>query len=184
MKGSTIKPGSYDQSAIELRKDVLVYTSAPLDQSIDVVGFADVNLFVSSDAVDTDFTANLVDLAPDGRAYLLNGSIQRARWRDGYDAPRFMQPGQVYKVRVGPFWVANRFERGHRIRVDVSSSSFPRWERNLNTGGRNYDESKGRPARNVIHFGTASPSHVVLPMSSCTLAEGDIAREGLPCQGS
>jgi putative CocE/NonD family hydrolase len=145
-------------------KDVLVYTSLPVDQPIDVVGFAEVNLFISSDAPDTDFHANLVDLAPDGRAYLLNGSVQRARWRDGYDAPHFMQQGQVYKMRVGPFWVSNRFERGHRIRVDVTSSSFPRWERNLNTGGRNYDEAVGRVARNVVHFGGISPSQLVLPI--------------------
>jgi putative CocE/NonD family hydrolase len=105
-----------------------------------------------------------VDVGPDGRALILNGSIQRARWRDGYDKPVFMWPGQVYRVRVGPFWVSNRFEPGHRIRIDITSSNFPRWDRNLNTGGRNYDESEGRIAQNTVHHDSSSPSHIVLPV--------------------
>jgi putative CocE/NonD family hydrolase len=164
VKGAITNPGSFDQASVELRRDVLVYTSAAIEQPLDVVGFAEVNLFVSSDARDTDFVANLVDVGPDGRALILNGSIQRARWRDGYDKPVFMRPGQVYRVRVGPFWVSNRFEPGHRIRIDITSSNFPRWDRNLNTGGRNYDESEGRIAQNTVHHDSSSPSHIVLPV--------------------
>ncbi len=168
VRGAIVKPGSYDQALVEFRKDVLVYTSAVIDQAFDVVGFGEVNLFVSSDAPDTDFTANLVDVAPDGRAFLLSGSIQRARWRDGYDKVRLMESGKVYKLRVGPFFVSNHFEKGHRIRVDIASSSFPRFDRNLNTGGHNYDEAKGRIAQNSVHHGADYASQLVLPVVELT----------------
>ncbi len=162
--GSTSRPGSFDQSTVEARKDVLVYTSLPLEADLDTVGFAEVELYVSSDAPDTDFAANLVDVAPDGRAFILGGSIQRMRWRDGYDKPNFMTPGQTYKVRVGPFFISNRFEKGHRIRIDISSSNFPRWERNLNTGGPNYNETQGRIANNSVRHGQVFPSKISLPV--------------------
>lgn len=163
-KGSTVRPGSFDQGAVELRDDVLAYTSEPLTTPLDVIGFVDVEIYVSSDAPDTDFTANLTDVAPDGRSYILAGSIQRVRWREGHDKPRFMKQGEVYKVRIGPFYVANRFQPGHRIRVDIASSNFPRYELNLNTGGNNFDESTSRIARNSVHSGSAYPSAVRLPV--------------------
>lgn len=117
-----------------------------------------------ADAPDTDFAVNLVAVAPDGTAYILAGSIQRARWRNGYDTPQFMEPGRVYKVTVGPFYVSNRFLPGHRVRLDVTSSNFPRWDRNLNTGGNNFDESSGRLARNAVHHGGVHRSTVALPV--------------------
>jgi putative CocE/NonD family hydrolase len=162
--GSIVRAGSFDQGSVELRNDVLIYTSEPMTSPLDVVGFVDVELYVSSDAPDTDFTANITDVAPDGRSYILAGSIQRMRWREGYDKPRFMKPGEVYKVRIGPFYVANRFAPGHRIRIDIASSNFPRYERNLNTGGNNFDEAEGRPARNSVHYGGAYPSAIRLPV--------------------
>jgi len=157
-------PGSFDHSAIEMRKDVLVYATAPLDRPLTVIGMVDVRLEVSSDAPDTDFTANLVDVSPDGKAYVLSGSIQRARWRDGYDHEVRMMPGGVYKLRVGPFFVSNRFLPGHRLALELSSSSVPRFERNLNTGGDNFDETTGKVAITAVHFGRLHPSFVTLPV--------------------
>lgn len=161
--GPKYQPGSYDQSQVEARNDVLVYTSEPLPQALEVVGFVEAVIFVSSDAPDTDFTAKLVDVDAEGRAYNVGDSIQRARWRDGYDKPTMMEKGGVYELRIGPFFVANRFNAGHRLRLDITSSNFPRYERNLNTGGNNFDETAGRTARNVIHHGSQYPSRIILP---------------------
>ena len=126
-----------------MRNDVLVYTTPPLEQSIEITGPVSVSLYLSSDAKDTDLTIKLLDVYPDGTAYNLDESIQRARWRDGWESPSFLQPDNVVKVDVGPMVTSNAFAAGHRIRIEVSSSNFPRFERNLNTGGNNYDESKG-----------------------------------------
>ena len=102
-------------------------------------------LYVSSDAKDTDFTVKVLDVYPDGRAYNLDESIQRMRYRDGYDKPlAWMEPGKVYKVTLQPLTTSNYFAPGHRLRIEVSSSNFPRFDRNLNTGGNNYDETQGR----------------------------------------
>jgi putative CocE/NonD family hydrolase len=157
-------PGSFDHATVENRKDVLVYTSEPLASALTAIGMVDVQLEVSSDAPDTDFTANLLDVAPDGKAYVLNGSIQRARWRNGYDREVPMLPGQVYRLRVGPFFVSNRFLPGHRIALEVSSSSVPRYERNMNTGGANFDEARGRPAMNSVHLGGDRASFLTIPL--------------------
>ena len=109
-------------------------------------------LYTSSSAKDTDFTAKLVDVYPDGTAYNLDETIQRMRYRDGYEGPPvWMEPGKVYKFSFQPMMTSNSFEAGHRIRVEISSSNFPRFDRNLNTGGNNYDESKGLVARNTVH---------------------------------
>ena len=94
-----------------------------------------------------------------------DGSIVwRVRWRDGWEQPVFMEAGKVYKVNIPPLVTSNSFAAGHRIRVEVSSSSFPHFERNLNTGGNNYDEKDGVVARNVIHHSAAYPSRIVLPI--------------------
>ena len=100
---------------------------------------------MSSDAKDTDFTVKVLDVYPDGRAYNLDESIQRMRYRDGYDKPLvWMETGKVYKVTLQPLTTSNYFAPGHRLRIEVSSSNFPRFDRNLNTGGNNYDEVEGR----------------------------------------
>ena len=105
---------------------------------------------MSSDAKDTDFTVKVLDVYPDGRAYNLDESIQRMRYRDGYDKPLvWMEKGKVYKVTLQPLNTSNYFAPGHRLRIEVSSSNFPRFDRNLNTGGNNYDEAKGVVARNT-----------------------------------
>lgn len=155
-------PGSFDQVSIEMRNDVLVYSTPPLKKAVEVTGPVHVILFLSSDVKDTDLTAKLLDVYPDGRAYNLDESIQRVRWRDGYAEPKFMQPGKVYRVEVGPLNTSNLFKAGHRIRIEISSSNFPRFARNLNTGGNNYDESKPVTAHNEIHHSRNARSRVVL----------------------
>ncbi|HLA11451.1 MAG TPA: CocE/NonD family hydrolase [Pyrinomonadaceae bacterium] len=159
--GNAITPGSFDQRKNETRPDVLVYTSDPLKEGIEVSGPIEVTLYVSSDAKDTDFTVKLIDVYPDGRAYNLDETIQRMRYRDGYDKPNvWMESHKVYKVTLGPMVTSNFFEAGHRIRIEVSSSNFPRFDRNLNTGGRNWDETKGVVARNAVHHSKQYPSEV------------------------
>ena len=157
-------PGSFDYSKLQDREDILVYTSEPLAEELTVLGYAEVILYVSSDAPDTDFAVKIFDVYPDGRAFNLRDSIQRARWRDGYDEPRFMKNGEVYEVRVGPTFVSNQFKRGHRVRLEVTSSNFPRFTRNLNTGGNNFDEKEGRTALNSVHISEQHASRMVLPV--------------------
>lgn len=156
--------GPFDQRSIEARNDVLVYTSEALTEPLDVAGSIDVTLFVSSDAPDTDVTVKLIDVHPDGRAYNLDDTILRLRYREGFDKNVAMKPGEVYEVTVGPLATANVFGVGHRVRIEVSSSNFPRYDRNLNTGGNNYDESEGRVANNAVHHGPEYPSRIVVPV--------------------
>jgi len=156
--------GSFDQGSVEMRNDVLVYTSPPLAQRIDVVGNIDVTLYLASNVKDTDLTIKLVDVGPDGKAFNLDEGIQRVRWREGWEKPVFMESGKVYKVDIPPLVTSNAFAAGHRIRIEVSSSSFPHFERNLNTGGNNYDEKDGIIARNTIHHAPAYASRIVLPI--------------------
>lgn len=158
------EPGSFDQRGIEARADVLVYTTEPFAEPLAVVGSIDVILHVSSDAPDTDFTVKLVDVHPDGRAFNLDDTILRMRYREGFDGDVRMEAGEVYEVRLGPLATANVFGAGHRLRIEISSSNFPRYDRNLNTGGNNYDESEWRVARNAVHHSAEHPSRIVLPV--------------------
>ncbi len=161
---SAVKPGVFDQRGVEARQDVLVYTSAVLEEDVDVTGFIEPVLYVSSDAKDTDFTVKLVDVFPDGKAYNLDDTILRARYREGFEKEVFMEEGKVYKLNLGPLSTSNVFKTGHRIRVEVSSSSFPHYDRNLNTGGNNFDEAEPVAARNSIHHSSQYPSHIKLPI--------------------
>ena len=149
--GNAVKGGAFDQQHMETRNDILIYTSAPLNRGIEVTGFIETTLYVASDARDTDFTIKLIDVYPDGRAYNLDETIQRARYRNGYDKEEFMKKRKVYKIEMTPMSTSNYFEKGHRIRIEISSSNFPRFTRNLNTGGNNFDESEGVVAINQIH---------------------------------
>ena len=159
--GNAVQGGAFDQRKMEERADILVYTTEPLKQGIEVSGPIEVTLYVSSDARDTDFTVKLIDVYPDGRAYNLDETIQRMRYRNGYDKPLvWMETGKVTKVTLQPMTTSNYFEAGHRIRIEVSSSNFPRFDRNMNTGGKNYDEVKGVVAHNVVHHSKQYPSEV------------------------
>ena len=156
--------GGFDQSAVEDRDDVLVYTSEPLTEGLEVTGPIELVLYVSSDARDTDFVGKLVDVHPDGTPINIQEGILRARYREGYGRKVWMEESGVYEVRIDLQATANHFLPGHRIRVEVTSSSFPRWDRNLNTGGNNYDETEWVVARNSVHHGPGHASHVLLPI--------------------
>ncbi len=161
--GNAVVGGAFDQRKMEARADILVYTSDPLKEDTEVSGPIDATLYVSSDAKDTDFTIKLIDVYPDGRAYNLDETIQRVRYREGYDKPPvFMEKGQVYKMTLQPMTTSNYFPAGHRLRIEVSSSNFPRFDRNLNTGGNNYDESTGVVAHNAVHHSRQYPSQVTI----------------------
>ena len=163
--GGAIEAGSFDQTVIEAeREDILVYTTEPFEDGIEVSGTIGVTLWLSSDARDTDVTVKLLDVDADGRAFNLDETIQRVRYREGYDRQVFMEPGEVYEVEVSPMSTSNWFAPGHRLRIEVSSSNFPRFTRNLNTGGRNYDETEGVVARNRFHHSAAYPSQIRLPV--------------------
>lgn len=154
--------GSFDQSKIQSRPDVLVYTSESLSAPVDVTGPVTVTLYFSSDVKDTDLMVTLVDVLPDGKAYNLDQQALRVRWREGWDTPVLMEPNKVYKVEIPPLVTSNTFLAGHRIRVSISSSSFPVYERNLNTGGPNFNEKDPVTAHNVIHHGPQYPSAITV----------------------
>src|SRR6266542_1362530 len=159
--GNAVAGGAFDQRKMEERPDILVYSAEPLKEGVEVSGPIEVTLYVSSDAKDTDFTVKLIDVYPDGRAYNLDETIQRMRYRNDYDKSLvWMEAGKVYKVTLQPMTTSNYFEAGHRIRIEVSSSNFPRFDRNLNTGGKNYDESQGVVAHNAVHHSKQYPSEI------------------------
>jgi hypothetical protein len=169
--GQVILPGGNsmgprDQRTVELRDDVLVYSTPVLERAVEVTGPIELRLFVSSSAPDTDFTGKLVDVHPDGRAMILSEGILRARYRDSFTDPEFMEPGTVYELRLNLWATANLFLPGHRIRLEVSSSNFPRFDRNSNTGGDIINETADQyqPAINRIFHDAAHPSHIILPL--------------------
>ena len=163
--GNAVKGGAWDQKDMEARNDILVYTTEVLDQDTEVSGFINSKLYVSSDVKDTDFTIKLIDLHPNGSAYNLDETIQRVRYRQGYEKEVFMEKGKVYEVNLTPMSTSNMFKKGHRIRIEISSSNFPRFARNLNTGGNNYDEKIGVIAHNKIHHSKKYPSHIQIPIT-------------------
>jgi hypothetical protein len=156
--------GPMDQREIESRKDVLVFNSRVLDQDVEVTGPIRTHLYVSTSVQDTDFTAKLVDVYPDGRAINLTDGILRLRYRDGLENPVLAEPGKVYAIRIDTGVTSNLFKRGHRIRVEISSSNFPRFDRNLNTGRANSFETRGIVAEQVVYTGQERASHVLLPV--------------------
>ena len=165
--GADYKPGAVDQRAIEARADVLVYSTGPLKEGLEVSGPIDVTLYVASDVKDTDITVKLVDVLPDGTAYNIDDNIQRLRYREGYDKPpAWMEKGKVYKVTLQPMQTSNYFAPGEELRIEVSSSNFPRFDRNLNTGGNNVDETTGIVAHNEVHHSAQYPSSITLSIVS------------------
>lgn len=162
--GGIVIPGAFDQRGVEARNDVLVYTSDPLPKPVSVAGFVDAVLKVSSNARDTDFAVKLVDAAPDGTAWIIGDTIFRARYRNGYDKPEMLKAGEVVTIRPTPIATAIEFGAGHRIRVEVTSSNFPKFVRNLNTGGQNESEKTGVVADNALHHDAANQSYIELPV--------------------
>jgi uncharacterized protein len=159
-----LAPGPRDQRAVENRDDVLIYSTPAFTQDTEVTGPVSLELFARSSAVDTDFTAKLVDVGPDGFAQNLAEGILRARYRDSQEKPTLMNPGQVYKFTIDLWSTSNVFLKGHNLRLEVSSSNFPRFDRNLNTGeiassGRNYVS-----ATNTIFHDAEHPSVLTVPV--------------------
>jgi putative CocE/NonD family hydrolase len=143
---------------------VLVYSTGPLVEDLEVTGPVTLDLFASSTAADTDFTAKLVDVYPDGRAINLTEGILRARYRESTGEAKPIVPGQVYEYKIDMWSTSNVFLKGHRIRLEVSSSNFPRFDRNLNTGKDASTDSAFVKATNTILHDAAHPSALILPV--------------------
>ena len=143
--------GPMDQRPVEKRADVLLFTSALLGRNVPVLGPVKITLFVSTTAPDTDFTAKLVDMYPDGRAVNLTDGILRLRYRESLQRPRAARPGEVYQITIDAGVTGNVFRAGHRIRLEISSSNFPHYDRNPNTGKPVADETKPRPATQTVY---------------------------------
>ena len=159
-----LPPGPLEQSAVERRQDVLVYTSAPLKEPMEVTGPVRAVLFVSTSANDSDFTVKLVDVQPDGRALAVCDGIQRLRYRLSLDRPVFVKRNAAYQINVDAGVTSYVFFSGHRIRVEVSSSNYPRFDRNLNSAGPNADATKAAKARQTVFHEKDYPSALILPI--------------------
>jgi putative CocE/NonD family hydrolase len=156
---------------VEAREDVLVYSTPPMTEDTEVTGPITLELYAKSSAVDTDFTGKLVDVSPDGFAQNLTEGILRTRYRDSRETPMLMNPGQVYKLTIDLWATSNVFKKGHVLRVEVSSSNFPRFDRNQNTGELRYVNTTQEPlqgqfvrATNVILHDAEHPSALILPI--------------------
>lgn len=156
--------GPYDQWAVEIRSDVLCYTSEPLTEDLEVTGPIKLVLYAATNGLDTDWTAKLVDVAPSGYAKNLCDGIILARYRESMTTPTLLTPNQIYQYEINVGVTGNVFRKGHRIRLEVYSSNFPRFDRNLNTGGSFGHESELRSAQQTVYHERAYPSHLLLPV--------------------
>jgi len=161
---NSVPGGAFDQSPVEHRADVLVYSTEPLAEDVEVTGPVRLTLFASSSAPDTDFTAKLVDAGPCGFARNLTDGIIRARVRESRSEPKLMTPGKVYEFTIDMWSTSNLFKAGHRIRLEVSSSNFPRFDRNPNTGHELFTDAETRPALQTIMHERGFASHLILPV--------------------
>ena len=157
--------GAFDQRDIETRPDVLVYTTPPLEQDLEVTGPVTVSLWAATSATDTDFTAKLVDVCEDGCARNLTDGIIRARYRESTTQASMVEPGRAYLYTIDLWATSNVFQRGHRIRVEISSSNFPRFDRNTNTGNVIAGDATFNPALQTVLHDTQHPSHITLPVA-------------------
>jgi uncharacterized protein len=155
--------GPQDQSKAEVRGDVVVFTTPALSSDLEVTGPVALELYVSSSAVDTDFTGKLVDVWPNGFAQNLTEGILRMRYRDSQEKPELAKPGETYRIVVDLWATSNVFLAGHKLRLEVSSSNFPRFDRNLNTGEEQAGATRMNKATNVIYHDKAHPSALILP---------------------
>ena len=159
-----LAPGVYDQRPAENRNDVLVYSTPPLDADTEVTGPVSAELYVSSTAVDTDFTAKLVDVHPDGFARNLADGILRLRFRHSFEKAELLTPGEIYKIHIDLWATSNLFRKGHRMRLEVSSSNFPRYDRNLNTGEDLVNGARMVTASQTLYHDRDRPSALILPI--------------------
>jgi putative CocE/NonD family hydrolase len=162
----TYRPGPIDQAPIMGRRDVLVYTSEPLPEDLEVIGPVTAVLHAATSGPDTDWVVKLCDVYPDGRTYNIVEGVLRARYRDSATEPTLVEPWAVerYEIDLGPTAIA--FRAGHRLRVLVTSSDFPRYDRNLNTGKLGIDSAEMRPALQTIFSDGQRGSHIVLPVTA------------------
>jgi uncharacterized protein len=156
--------GVFDQRTVEMRNDVLVYTTPPLESDTEVTGPVKMHLYAATDGTDTDFTAKLVDVYPDGTAWNVCDGIIRGRYRSGRGTAELLHPDEVYEFVIDLWVTSNVFKAGHAIRVEISSSNFPRFDRNLNTGSPIADDSTPRVAQQRILHDAEHPSHILLPV--------------------
>jgi putative CocE/NonD family hydrolase len=162
--GSEIIMGAFDYQDIEKRKDILVYTSEVLKTDLEVTGPVILKLYASTSAADTDFTGKLLDVWPDGQAYNLTDGIVRTQYRESEWVSKPIVPGLVYEYTIDLGSTSNMFKAGHQIRVEISSSNFPKWDRNLNTGHKIGEDDKMVVASQTIFHNPKNPSHIVLPV--------------------
>jgi putative CocE/NonD family hydrolase len=162
--GQAIPPGPADQRPNESRPDVLVFSTPPLAEDTEVTGFITLELYASTSAVDTDFTALLVDVDQSGYARFLTDGIVRARYRESTKQAAQVTPGEIYKYTIDLWATGNVFKAGHRIRLYISSSNFPRFNRNLNTGEDIIGSSRSLRAHQTIYHDRAHPSALILPV--------------------
>jgi putative CocE/NonD family hydrolase len=156
--------GPMDQREVEKRRDVLVYTTPPLKRPLEATGPIRVVLYVSTSAPDTDFTAKLVDVFPDGSTRNLTDGVLRLRYRESLERPVLAEPGRIYPITIDAGVTSNEFAKGHRIRLEISSSNFPRFDRNPNTGRPIAGERELRPATQFIYHDRLHPAHLLLPV--------------------
>ena len=156
--------GVFDQRSVEMRTDVLVYSTPSLSKSVEVTGPITVTLYASTSALDTDFTAKLVDVEPSGYARNLTDGIIRARFRHPKQPTSFIEPNKVYEYQIDLWATSNLFKKGHKIRLEISSSNFPRFDRNTNTGGEIGTDETFESALQTIYHTKQYPSHVKLPI--------------------
>jgi len=154
--------GAYDQNEVEERQDVLVYSTPPLAKDVEVTGPVTVTLWASTSATDTDFTAKLVDVCEEGCARNLTDGIIRARYRDSMSNPTLLEPGRAYCYEIDLWATSNVFKAGHQIRLEISSSNFPRFDRNTNTGNIIAEDTELRPALQTVFHDGQQASHVSL----------------------
>jgi hypothetical protein len=159
-----LAPGPRDQRPVEARNDVLVYSTPPLDHDLEVTGLIRLELYTKSSTVDTDFTGKLVDVWPDGFAQNLTEGIIRGRYRTSQEKPELMNPGQIYKLEIDLWATSNVFRKGHILRLEVSSSNFPRFDRNLNSGLDAAHAQESVSAKNTIYHDDQHPSALMLPV--------------------
>ncbi len=169
--------GPMDQRPVEKRADVLVYTTPPLTSDLEATGPIRVVLYASSSAPDTDFTAKLVDVFPSGVARNLTDGILRARYRDSLESPKLMTPGEVYRMTIDAGVTSNVFRAGHRIRLEISSSNFPRFDRNPNTGAPIGDDREMRKATQTVYHDHERHSYLLLPIVPAVPAELTSSRQ-------
>jgi predicted acyl esterase len=162
----TIPAGPKDQRPIETRQDVLVFTTAPLSSPVEVIGSPHVQLLVSSDARDTDFLARLCDVYPDGRSFNICEGIIRARYRNSFAEENLLVPGKAYQLKIDLWPTSIVFNKGHRLRVHITSSSAPGYDPNPNTGEPLRSSDRSVPARNTVHLSTEYPAEIELPVSA------------------